>query len=199
MEGLGSIGRKVMPALASILMSCSTEGKSDEEMSASIAILQKETDDLAREFEIAASNAISTGESFQEFGSQSGEVIVVDGAETYGCLENNIGEGVICEKSSFTALNTNPNQVYLNRDESTIVVASENGVQVVRRHDKGKSQSTSTMNLNESACSIHRSEEVGNTSASSSSEHIKQMCATLRDKLVGRLEKVLQVTKGLKQ
>ena len=198
MESFKSIGNKVMPVLAAMTMACSTELQSDEQMNAALATLQKETDDLAREFEIAASNAISTGESFKEFGSQSGEVIVVDGAETYGCQNSNIGEGVICEKSSFTALNTNPNQVYLNRGESTIVVAGENGVQVVRRYDKGKSQSASTMNLNGSACTIHDSKEIGSNSASSSSENIKQMCAALRDKLRARLEKVLQTTEGIK-
>lgn len=199
MEGLGSIGKKVMPALASLLMACSPDGEQDEQMNTAISTLQKETDDLAREFEIAASNAASTGESFKEFGSQSGEVIVVDGAETYGCLKNSIGDGVVCEKSAFAALNTNPNQVYLNRGESTIVVAGENGVQVVRRYDKGKSQSASTMNLNDSACTIHDSKEIGSDSASSSSKNIKQMCAALRDKLMARLEKVLQTTGALKQ
>lgn len=199
MESLGSIGKKLMPALAAMTMACTTESQSDEQMSAALATLQRETDDLAKEFEVAASNALSIGEGFQEFGSQSGEIIVIDGSETYGCLESSAEKGVVCEKAAFTSLITNPNQVYLNRGESSIIVAGENGVQLVRRYDKGNSQSTSTMILNDNTCGIHDTKETGNDSVDSSRKDIIQKCVDLRDKLRARLENVMKTTGALKQ
>ncbi|MCX6734707.1 MAG: hypothetical protein NTZ25_02230 [Candidatus Peregrinibacteria bacterium] len=198
MESLGSIGKKVMPALAALAMACTTEVPADEQMNTALATLQKETDDLAREFEIAASHAMGTGETFEEQGSGSGEVVLVDDVDTYGCMPSNSGDGIICEKARFTGVSTNPNKVSLDRGESTIVVADKSNVQVVRRYDNGKTQTASTMTLNDKACSITNAKESGSNSAHSYDEAMMQKCATMRDKLKVRLEKVMKAAIVLK-
>lgn len=197
MESLGSIGKKLMPALAALTLACTTEVPADEQMSAALASMQKETDDLAREFEIAASHAMGTGETFEEYGSGSGEIILVDDVDTYGCMPSNSGDGVICERTKFTGLSTNPNKVSLDRGDSTIIVADKTNVQVVHRYNKGKSQSSSTMTLNPSACSINNTKEDGNDSAHSTDENMVQKCATLRDKLRARLENVMEAAASI--
>lgn len=187
-----------MPVLAAMTMACTTEVPTDEQMNAAIATLQKETDDLAREFEIAASHAMGTGETYEEYGSGSGEIVLVDDKNTYGCMQSVSGDGIICEKAKFTGLSTNPNKVSLDRGDSTIVVADKSNVQVVRRYDNGKTQTASTMTLNDKACSITNARESGSDSAHSYDEVMMQKCATLRDKLRARLEKVMKAAIDLK-
>lgn len=198
MEGFSTIGKKVMPALAAVAMACSTEGKPDEQMSAALATLQKETDDLVMEFEFAASKAMSTRETFEEQGSSSGEVILVDHMDTYGCMKSSDGDGVICEKTKFKGLSVNPNKVSLDRGESTIIVADKTNVQVVRRYDKGEGQSASTMTFNANNCNIHNAKESGSNSTYSVNEDMIKRCANLRDMLKGRLQAVMTNAAAIK-
>lgn len=200
MEALRSMSRKILPALAVLTMACTPDDSaiSDERMSVALAELEKETGDLAKEFELAASKALVNGQTFEEAGNQSGEAVLVDGSYSFGCIKSNDENGTLCEKARIDHFSPIPNSVYLDRDDSAIIAMGDNDtdLQVIKREASG--QESDTMFLTETFCGINGTKKGVSASESTNNPGIIKRCSTLRDGLRERFAKVMGIAKDLK-
>lgn len=191
----------LLPILAAFSVNaCTAEhGHSREaEMTAALIELEKETGDLVVEFETAASKALANGQTFEEVGNQSGEAVLVNEPYSFGCIKSNAGKGTLCEKAKLKSLTTNPNLVYLDRDDSSIVTVGDDDtdLQVIKKDASG--QDSATMFLAENHCGINEIKKGVSSSEDSNNPEIIKRCATLRDSLRARFVKVMSIATGLK-
>lgn len=170
----------------------------DERMVAALMALDKQTGDLVAEIEAAAKKASETGKVFQESGSNSEQVIFVDGADAFGCVD--VGSsGAMCERAPFVFSPTTPNTVSLNRKDGALVYAGDGdfAVQVVDNGSTG-AQSVTSMFLGEKNCGISRSDNGHSATESTKSLEIVKKCAALRDVLRARMKKIVAFAVSLK-
>lgn len=200
MEALRSMSSRILPALALLTMACTPDDSaiSDERMSVALAELEKETGDLAKEFELAASKALANGQTFEEAGNQSGDAVLVDGSYSFGCIKSNDENGTLCEKARIDHVSPTPNSIYLDRDDSSLINVGDNDtdLQVTKRDASG--QDSATMFLTENHCGINGTKKGVSSSEYTNSPGIIKRCTTLRDSLRVRFAKVMGIATDLK-
>lgn len=200
MEALRSISSRILPALAMLAMACTPDDSaiSDERMSVALAELEKETGDLAKEFELAASKALANGQTFEEAGNQSGEAVLIDGTYSFGCIKSNDGNGTLCEKAKVDHFSPTLNSVYLDRDDSAIIAMGDNDtdLQVIKKDASG--QESDTMFLAKNHCGINGTKKGVASSEYTNNPGIIKRCTTLRDGLRARFAKVMSTANDLK-
>lgn len=196
-------GRHFLPVLAMLgSIACTTEGTNqDSKMEADLSFIETQTDNLARKFEVAASKALANNLVFAELGDQSGEVVMVDNTDTFGCIKTKTGDGLLCEEAELAALSNTPNQVSIDRDGSTLVSVGGDttGVQVLSGIRAGHPEDSATMFLSNTACAINTSNERDISTANTNNPDIVKKCHSLRDALRERLQKVMDTAVTIKK
>lgn len=191
-----------MPSLAALALGCTPEvSLQDSRMREALVQLEGKTSDLTAEFEATVMAAAASGETFKELGSSTGEVVMVDGDQSYGCIPSQKGDGIVCERSGFSTVEKDPSLVTLDRKKSTLLYAAtgpEMAVQMVS-HPTPDQQVTSTISLIDKACVLHNTGNGLDASLQSSDPEIVKECQSLRDGLMARLKKVMETALQIKK
>jgi hypothetical protein len=194
----------LLPVLAAFSVNaCVAEQapSNDTEMTVALETLDQSTNQLALSFEAALKKAMITGETYSEQGNPDSGVLLVDGDKVFGCIDSIGEDGKICETSSYKASPTNPSELSIDRNNSTLVYVTANGeidMQVVSRGGADKPQNVDTMLITDKNCGINSSKNGVPSSAETKTPSLVEKCVALRDGLRKRLEAVMKAAIAVK-